>query len=289
MSQYIDLHVHSTCSDGTFAPARLSRYAAEKGLKAFALTDHDTLNGIEEATKAALQLPIEVIPGIELCAFYYEREIHILGLGIDLNDRSFRQSVLEFQKSRTVRNEKLIHKLQKESIDISYKSMQKTFPDIAWTRAHFANYLVQHDIVRTRKEAFERYLGNRACCFVPREKITPLQIIQSIHTGKGAAVLAHPLLYGFSAAALENLVIDLKTDGLDGIEAIYSTHRSAEEKQMIQLADKHGLKISGGSDFHGDNKPDIDLGTGKGNLKIPYSIWDSLQKMCCKAEINDVY
>ena len=278
MPEYIDLHVHSNCSDGTFSPAKLVQYAAQKGLKAFALTDHDTTNGIPEALEEGSRLGVEVIPGIELSTNYGGKDIHIVGLGIDIEDYHFQEELKRFQNSRDIRNLKMIAKLQEAGIDISYESMRTAFSDAVWTRAHFARYLLDRKYVRSMPEAFDRYLGDYAPCFVPREKVTPFQAIRLIHQGKGAAILAHPLLYHLSNANLEKLVTELKHAGLDGLEAVYSTNKWVDETNMTHLAKRHHLKISGGSDFHGSNKPDIDLGTGKGNLKIPYELLEKLLK-----------
>ena len=127
-------------------------------------------------------------------------------------------------------------------------------------------------------EAFDRYLGDHARCYVPREKVTPFQAISLIHEGGGIAVFAHPILCHLDKNRLESLTVQLKQAGLDGIEAYYSTYRPAEEQAVIQIAKRHGLALSGGSDFHGSNKPKIQLGTGKGNLKIPYQVWENLRR-----------
>lgn len=278
MSEYIDLHVHSNCSDGTYSPGELVQYAAKKGLRAFALTDHDTTDGIGEAVAEGLRRGVEVVPGIELSTNYWGKDIHIVGLGIDTENVHFQEELLRFQNSRDIRNLKMIAKLQEAGIAITYESMLEAFSDAVWTRAHFARYLLEHQYVRSMPEAFERYLGDHAPCFVPREKVTPFQAVSLIHQGGGAAVLAHPLLYHLSGDNLEKLVTELKKAGLDGLEAIYSTNKWVDETNMIHLAKRHQLKISGGSDFHGSNKPGIDLGTGRGNLKIPYELLETLLK-----------
>ena len=150
-------------------------------------------------------------------------------------------------------------------------------PDSVWTRANFARYLLEHGYVKTMPDAFSRYVGDDAPCFVPREKVTPDQAVDLIHRFGGLAVLAHPILYKLSHEALDQLVCTLKEHDLDGIEAIYSTYRGLDESRVKQLARKYKLCITGGSDFHGSNKPDIDLGTGRGNLNIPYELWENLK------------
>jgi predicted metal-dependent phosphoesterase TrpH len=274
---YIDLHVHSTCSDGTFTPTQLVEYANKKGLQAFALTDHDTTAGITEAMAAAENTPLQVIPGIELSTCYLDnRDIHILGFNIDYENLAFQENLLRFQQERDKRNDKMVLKLQEAGFQITSAQMKEHFPDSICTRAHFARYLVDTKQLHTLAEAFNSYLGDHAPCFVPRQKVTPYQAIRLIHDGEGKAVLAHPLLYHLTPEQLDCLVSSLADAGLDGIEAIYSTNRGMDETNIRQLAAKYGLFITGGSDFHGSNKPAIDLGSGKGNLKIPAFLLNNL-------------
>ena len=277
MEKFIDLHVHSTASDGTLTPSQLVSLAEEKKLKAFALTDHDTIAGLEEALKASSNSSVEVIPGIELSTTWLERDVHIVGLDIDYSNYYFQEALSRFQDSREVRNEKIMSLLQKEGISITRGSMAEAFPESVWTRAHFARYLLDHKYVGSINEAFDRYLGDHAKCYVPREKVTPFQAISLIHEGGGIAVFAHPILCRLGKDRLESLAAQMKQAGLDGIEAYYSTYRPADEQTVIQIAKRQGLALSGGSDFHGSNKPQIQLGTGKGNLKIPYQVWENLR------------
>ncbi len=277
MDKYIDLHTHSTASDGTFSPSRLVAYGLEKGLKALALTDHDTIAGLSEAMEAARGTSLELVPGIELSTTWQGRDLHIVGLDIDWKNYYFQETLLEFQDSRDRRNEKIISLLRNEGISISKESMEEAFPDSVWTRAHFGRYLMENGWVGSINEAFDRYLGDHAKCYVPREKITPAMAIRLIHEGGGIAVFAHPILCRLSSDKLESLTAQLRKAGLDAIEAIYSTYRPQEELFIRQLAKRQGLKCSGGSDFHGSNKPHIDLGVGKGNLRVPYSLLETLR------------
>lgn len=277
MERYIDLHVHSNCSDGTMSPAEVVERAAQKGLAAIALTDHDTIKGVAEASLAAKTYNIELISGIEFSTNYQNKDIHILGLNVNLENDYFVSSLQQFLDSRDTRNQKMIDLLAAQGIDISWDSMKEAFPDSVWTRANFARYLFDRHYIKSMQDAFSRYIGEGCPCYVPREKVTPYQAIQLIHEGDGIAILAHPLLYHFQESELDALVHSLTRAGLDGIEAIYSKNRWLDESNMKRLARKYNLKISGGSDFHGDNKPDIDIGTGRGNLKIPYHVWEDLQ------------
>ena len=274
----IDLHVHSTFSDGTFTPAELVDHAMEKGLAAFALTDHDSVEGLDEAIGYADKLQTEqpsvpeVVPGIELSSEYHGQDIHVVGLYIDYHDQTFLSKIRDFVESRTNRNQKMCALLTQAGIPITYEELMAAYPDSVITRAHYAGYMLQKGYVKSRQEAFERYVGDHAPCYIPREKITPTQAVELIRQAGGAPVLAHPILYHMSEEHLEGLVRELKEFGLMGIEAVYSTYSPADERQIRGLAKKYDLLVSGGSDFHGANKPGLDLGTGLGKLFLPMEL-----------------
>ena len=279
----VDLHVHSTCSDGTFTPEELVDYAIKKGLTAFALTDHDTVSGLDRAINYAyslrhtpVQIP-EVVSGIELSTEYQGKDIHMVGLFIDYRQPEFAHYLEDFIRSRENRNEKMCALLREHGIDITYEALLAEFPGAVITRAHFARYLLSHGYIQSMKEAFDRYVGDHCPCFVPREKVTPAQAVELILGAGGVPVLAHPILYHMSDDRLDTLVAELKKIGLVGIEAIYSTYTTAEERQIRGLASKYDLQISGGSDFHGANKPKIDLGTGWGKLYVPDEVLENLR------------
>lgn len=268
----VDLHVHSTKSDGTFTPAGLVEYAVEKGLSAFALTDHDTTDGCAEAIAASLGRPVEVIPGIEFSTEYEGKDVHILGLFIQYDASFFKEQLVVFQDSRSTRNEKMCALLSEAGISITYQQLQEAFPGAVITRAHYAKFLLEKGYTRSISEAFDRYIGDNCRYFVPREKVTPVQAIQLILKAGGIPILAHPPLYHLSKDRLDLLVSNLAEAGLIGIEAVYSSYSSADERDMRRLAAKYNLSISGGSDFHGTTKPGLDLATGYGKLFIPEEI-----------------
>ena len=302
----VDLHVHSNKSDGSMSPSQLVGLAAEKGLCAFALTDHDTTEGIPEAMEAARRyndalaqgmipalsnklpdkdaalpggrqkgmppLPLEVIPGIEFSTEYQGKDIHILGLYIDCEAPFFKTQIQDFVDSRILRNRKMCANLQDAGIDISYEKLLEAYPGSVITRGHYARYMLDHGYVKSMPEAFEKYIGDHAKCYVPREKVTPSQAIHLILKAKGLPILAHPPLYHMGDAELDILVSLLAEDGLIGIEAIYSTYQPSDERQMRSLAKKYGLCISGGSDFHGATKPNLEMGNGYGSLHVPEDI-----------------
>lgn len=264
----IDLHVHSIRSDGTMTPKELVDYAVSKGLKAMALTDHDTVDGIDGIMEYAKDKPVEIIPGIEYSTQYNERDVHIVGLFIDHKAPVFLAYLARLRQSRIDRNHKLCANLRSAGIDITYEVLLASFPDAVITRAHYAKFLLDKGYVKSRDEAFERYLGDHTPYFVHREKVTPEEVIDVTRRAGGIPVLAHPTLYGLGSEQLDLLIGRLKAAGLMGIETYYSTYSPSEEKKIKALADKYGLLPSGGSDFHGENKPGLDLATGYGRLYI---------------------
>lgn len=301
----VDLHVHSTRSDGTYTPTQLVDYAREKGLSAFALTDHDSVDGLEEAIGYAERLrrteesgtpgdpadalpsertekpnPIpEVIPGIELSSEYQGKDVHVVGLYIDWHNTRFREYLHDFVASRDTRNHKMCALLREAGMDISYEKLLAAFPGSVITRAHYAKYMLEQGYVKSRAEAFDRYVGDHCPYYVPREKVTPAQAVALILETGGIPVLAHPILYHMSDAHLDTLVGELKDAGLMGIEALYSTYHACDERQILGLAEKYDLLVSGGSDFHGDNKPGLDLGTGYGKLCVPDGVLDRIRQV----------
>lgn len=270
--QYIDLHVHSNASDGTYSPKQLVEYALQKQLTAFALTDHDTVSGIKEAIQSASDSHIKIIPGVELSTSYLDHDVHILGLFIDYTSELLINQLNKLNNLRTQRNNLMCKLLQKEGFDISLEKMYAKFGSTVITRAHFARYLLDYGYIASIQEGFQKYLDKGCSCYVAKVKFSPEEAIDLILKSNGFPILAHPLLYRFSLEELENLILFLKKSGLVGIEAIYSLNTAQDEENMLALAEKFDLKVTGGSDFHGQNKPDIDLGVGKGNLRISSSL-----------------
>lgn len=274
----IDLHVHSTFSDGTLTPTELVSHAIEMGLSAMALTDHDTIDGVEEAIQAGAKNNLEIIPGIELSTFYNNKEIHIVGLYIDYTNEVFKKELENLRNVRQNRNLKICEAFHKLGIEINYDDMLKKYGDIVITRAHFADYLLEKGIVGSRNEAFDRYLGDSRPCNVPRKKMSPAEAITLIKSVGGIPILAHPTLYHLGKDEMNKLLKYLCEAGIVGIEGIYSTYTMGEEIEIKSLAKKYNLLISGGSDYHGANKPKLELGIGYGHLCVPYDILETLKK-----------
>lgn len=273
----IDLHVHSTESDGTLTPIELVQKAYEMGLSAFAITDHDTVNGIAPAKEVAKNLGIEFITGVELSTEYHETEVHIVGLLLDETSPIFLEHLTNFRSSRDERNEKMFLKLQEEGFDINTSRLKEMFPDAVLTRAHVARYLLEKGYINSISAAFDTYIGDNCRCYIPRKKISPQEAIAVIHAAGGLAIMAHPILYRLKDKDLRILISDCKASGLDGIEAVYSTYQPSQEHYIKSLAKNYNLAISGGSDYHGDNKPLIQLGLGMGHLFVPYSVLENLK------------
>lgn len=272
MEEYIDLHVHSKMSDGTLTPTEVVKLAYEKGLSAIALTDHDTVDGVEEAINAGKEYGVEVIPGVELSAEYKGSDLHILGLKVDIYNEEFARKVAVCRDSRYNRNLKMVEKLNEQGFPITWEEMLKRFGNITVTRAHFAKYLIDEGYVASKEEAFSKYLEPGRPCYVSREKVTPKEAIDMILGAGGHPILAHPMLYKMPLDRLESVIVMLKDYGLQGIEAVYSLNRPEDDSFLAKLAKRHGLYVTGGSDFHGEIKPHIALGTGKGNLRITKSL-----------------
>ncbi len=279
----IDLHVHSNASDGSLSPAEVVKLAIANNLSAFALTDHDTLAGLKEANETALReaergSTIRVIPGTELSVSYKKKDIHILGLFLDPDNQPLLQALDKARSKRDERNEKMTANLREAGIDITVDKLRAEDSKAVLTRAHFAKYMVKYGYVKTLSDAFTRYLGDDSPYYVPREYLSPEEAITLIHNAGGLAVLAHPLLYHFTLEGIEEMVSYFTELGLDGLEAIYSGNTGFDEGRMLHLANKYNLAVTGGSDFHGSNKPDIRIGIGRGNLKIPATLLEKLEE-----------
>ena len=264
----VDFHIHSYVSGGTVSPTGVVKLAAEAGLVAMALTDHDTVDGVDEALAAGEKYGIRVIPGIELSADYKGSDLHILGLNVDYVNEEFQEKVAVCRDSRHNRNLKMIDKLKECGFEISWEIMLERFGSKSITRAHFAKYLIDEGYVANKDEAFKKYLDPGCPCYVSRYKINPFEAIDIIKKAGGHPVLAHPLLYKMPYDRLESVIVMLKDHGLEGIEGRYALNKVEDNVFMDKFAKRHGLMMTGGSDFHGDIKPDISVGIGKGELEV---------------------
>ena len=248
MNQHADLHTHTKASDGTCEPAENVRLTKEAGLKALAITDHDTVAGVPEALAAGRELGIEVIPGVEVSSVGRGQDIHVLGYFIPYEDSAFQERLVGLRETRHERNQLLIAKLQELGIPITLESVyrRKQGTDKNIGRPHIAEELIELGIVATIEEAFEKYLGKGAAAYVNPPRITPQEAIRLIQDAGGAAVLAHPGLYDD-----DELVQELIAFGLDGIEVNHPDNTEEQRLVYSTWAKEHGLVMTGGSDFHG--------------------------------------
>ena len=244
----VDLHIHSTASDGKYSPAAIIGKAAEIGLKVISLTDHDSIDGIEPALKAAKNYPdLTFIPGVELSTELTDGEAHILGYFIDYTSRDFQKELEKFRDSRLGRGQRMVAKLGELGIKIDWSRVQEIAGDGAIGRPHIAQALLEKGYIATFEEAFDKYIGRGGPAYVEREKVTPEEAVALILRAKGLPVLAHP----FTVKKPEAMVKILKAAGLIGIEAYYKDNTPAATEATLKLAKKYGLISTGGTDYHG--------------------------------------
>lgn len=277
-SDLIDLHVHSNISDGTLSPEEVVRLAKEQGLKAIALTDHDSLDGVPRCMEAGKALGIEVIPGIELSGDYNGKEIHILGYFINSESTLLKDTLIKVIEERDARNLEMLHKLQELGFQLEMKDLSQGPHKEIITRAHFARALREKGYIKDNNEAFDKYIGAGCPAYVPKHSLSFTKCIDLIHQCGGVAILAHPCIYKFATGNIKGLILSLKEHGLDGVEVIYPKHSPEDIAMLTKFCKEHGLKITGGSDFHGANKPDIQIGKGLGTTEVPYSLIEKLAK-----------
>lgn len=273
---YIDLHVHSNASDGSYTPSQVAELAIEAGLSAIALTDHDTVDGVAEIMDFTKDKPLTVIPGIELSAYYNNREVHILGYYMDYENPELEKELLEMKKAREGRNLKMVAMMQADGLPVTMEKLLHGNPDSVITRAHFARVLVEEGVCKDKNQAFNKYIGVGCKYYLPKPQVTCEKAMRILTTYSKAAFLAHPLLYHFGYAQIEELLDFLKSLGLKGLEAWHSSNNRYESEKLSAIARKHELAVSGGSDFHGIVKPNIMIGRGRGNMKISEEILTQL-------------
>jgi len=274
----IDLHLHTTASDGVMTPSEIVNYAKNKGLQAIAITDHDTIEGLKEGISEGERIGLEVIPGIEISAEHSPGSMHLLGFLIDVNHPILKERLEYLQRARAERNPRMAEKLNKLGINITFDEVLKVSGGGQVGRPHFAQVLIEKGYVRSFQEAFDRFLKKGAPAYVEKMRFSAEESIHFINEANGVAVLAHPntlQLNGYSE--LENLILRLVKKGLRGIEAYYPEHSALEVAQYMTLAERHGLLVTGGTDYHGIEKNGLDIGVGRGEMRLPYSIVENLK------------
>ena len=268
----LDLHLHTTHSDGSCTPTEVVNMAHQAGVTALAITDHDIVTGVAEAMAAGQQCGIEIIPGVEISSLAGNSELHILGYFLEWQDSDLLAHLKTLREGRHRRNPLIIERLQALGIDITYDEVRALACTDSIGRPHIARVLMDKHVVASAKEAFDRFLAEGKPAYVPRELPSPAEAISWIKAARGLAVLAHPTWVKVAEQSLIDLVRQLKADGLDGVEVYYSTHAVRQTREYLSLAQQLGLLVTGGSDFHGVTKPDIEVGIGKGTLHIPTSL-----------------
>lgn len=257
----LDLHVHTTASDGQYSPEEIIAMAKGLQLEKIAITDHDTVDGIKEARQSAKEQDVELIAGIEISTMDKE-EVHILGLGIDESCEPLRLACEAYKEERLGRGARVCAFLEKRGIPVDWEELLSIAGSGSVGRPHFAEYLLRHGYVKEKKQAFEKYLDTKEFHLETDRKLpSTKEAIELIHQAGGVAVLAHPGLLRFGGWEVEEFVKRLVSEGVDGIECFYSRHNSKQVKTFVELAEKYHLGISAGSDFHGEQvKADVALG-----------------------------
>lgn len=319
--KYIDLHTHSTASDGSMEPAALVRHAHRLGLAAIALTDHDTVSGVGQALEEGEKLGMEVIPGVEISVSLSswdfppvtytgpqpgvtdeeeaspemqtvgpnkqqagpemqtaEPEMHLLGYFFNGGYERMSETLEELRRRREERNPKIIAKLNELGFDITIEEVEHKAAGGTAGRPHIARVMMEKGYISSIAEGFDKYLATGRPAYFKKDKLTPEEGVEEIIRAGGVPVLAHPIYLGVRGEQLKKVLERLKKAGLKGIEAYYTDNSPEQTEELLRLAEELGLKVTGGSDFHGSFKPDIEAGVGRGNLRIPYSLLTALRE-----------
>ena len=276
-----DLHMHTIHSDGTFTPKELVQLAKRKGLSCIALTDHDTLNGVEEAQEEGSRIGVEVIAGVEISVKFDPGTMHILGYFIDRNSKKLQEGLADIQEARRKRNPMIIEKLRASGITISLEEVKRESGSDQVGRPHFARVLVQKGYVKDFEEAFNKYLTKGAPAYIDKRKLTSREAIEMIEEAGGVASLAHPKQLKLDSAPerFEGVLEQLRSEGLKGLEVYSSCQSKQEAARYKKTAERLGLLITGGSDFHGANRPQAPLGWMGDGATIPYETVDRMKKL----------
>ena len=271
-----DLHTHTTVSDGSMLPAELMKYAKHKGLKAIAITDHDTTDGLYEAVQEGKRIGLEVIPGIEISADF-SPEMHILGYFPNGDYSGISGILVDLRSKREERNPRIVNKLNELGLGISMEEVLAKSSGGVTGRPHIAKVLIEKGYVHSLEEAFDKYLASGRPAYFKKDKLTPRQCIGEISAAGGLPVLAHPIYLRMEYEQLDALLAELVQSGLKGVEAYYVDNTPQQTGMLLKLAEKHRLLVTGGSDFHGSFKPEIDIGIGRGDLRIPYVLLENMK------------
>jgi predicted metal-dependent phosphoesterase TrpH len=278
----IDLHIHSTASDGSLTPAEIIDHAQRLKLAAIAITDHDSIYGSREALQAGIPPSLKFLTGVEISAahppfFPGSGSFHILGYGFGLDNPALNNALNRLREARKNRNPKIIKRLNELGFEISLEDVCQTVAQGQLGRPHIAYAMIKKGFVESMDEAFDKFLGTGKPAYVDKERIGCEQAIKMIRDAGGIPVLAHPALLNIDDhLQLDELIENLMKIGMRGLEVYYPEHSAEQTQHYVELADKYHLLITGGTDFHGSITPKIQMGTGKGTLFIPYRIYEQL-------------
>ena len=277
---WVDLHLHTTASDGVLSPSEIVRYAREQGLQAVAITDHDTIDGNAEALEEGAKSGLEVISGVEISAQFDLGSMHILGFFIDIGNTALKERLSLLQETRAQRNPKMVEKLRKLGVDLTYDEILHASGGGQVGRPHFAQVLLRKGYVTTVQEAFDRYLGKGAPAYVDKFRLNPEEAMELIREAGGIPVLAHPFtLHIPSPHQLDALLGELVPLGLMGIEAFYPEHTKDQISLYKDLAQKHDLLVTGGSDYHGIEADKVEIGIRSRDMKLSYSMVEAMKEV----------
>jgi len=266
----VDLHMHTTASDGSLSPQEIVRKASEEGFKVISITDHDSVSGLEEGLEAGEEFQVKVIPGVELSVNHESGSLHLLGYGFDIDNSEIKENLKHVVNSRQDRNRKILHKLEKLGCLLTEGEIRAVSGEGTMGRGHIATVLIQKGYVSSIKEAFDRFLTYDGPAYVDRFRLEMKSSIEMIHRAGGVAVWAHPGLHTVSLEKLLGMLPIWAANGLDGLESDYGQHTIVLRDRLRILAAENNLIFTGGSDFHGDLKPDVNLGNGpEGELIDP--------------------
>ncbi len=275
----IDLHTHSTASDGSVSPSDLVKEAEAAGLTAIALTDHDTVAGLSEFMTAGGSSPVETIPGVELACSWYGGSLHLVGLFVDAGNAQLLRLLEKIRRNRNIRNRRMLEKLAAAGVRLQYEEIQQIAGGEVVGRPHFAAALVQSGHCANFAEAFGKYIGKNCPGYVRRFLPLPAEALRTIHAAGGVAVWAHPC--GGTDVSIRGRIRQiarhLQAKGLDGMEVLYSDYTDDQRQLAGEIADQLGLLSSGGSDYHGTNMPGVRLGHGRSRLLVPDEFLEPLR------------
>ena len=278
LSSVIDLHIHSTFSDGMLRPAELVDLAKSQGLAAIAITDHDTADGTLEAMKRGLEKGIEVISGIEISSWHNDTSMHILGYNFNKEDRQFNSRLQLIQDGRETRNAKILENLKKLGIKVDLRELLRYSEYGQTGRPHIARLLVDKGVTKTIDLAFKHYLGRGAAAYAERFRFTAQNAIAMIRESGGLAVLAHPASLDPTLRSIPSLLEDLSNVGLEGVEVYYPSHSPRAIAALLKMADQLDLLITGGSDFHDIERSGFQADGWLHKNHIPYNLVSALKK-----------